>query len=109
MKKLYRSKYPIGEVLKNARESRGLSLIDVAKQMGCSYQQVSKYEQDVNSPSFGYLVDFTEKLSLDFSIFLPHSNVREYSPEIINILGVLSVESQGHLARFLKGVVHEIS
>ena len=41
-----------GRKLKEIREREGLTLQDVAKNCGVSYSTISKYESEINNPSY---------------------------------------------------------
>lgn len=60
----------LGARLRQARQLRGLSLPDVADEIGVSYQQLQKYEAGRNSLSVARLVLVAELLEIDPQSFL---------------------------------------
>lgn len=54
----------------NKRIDLGLSQVDVAKKMGVSFQQVSKFESLVNSPTLTFLVKYAMALDTTVDVLL---------------------------------------
>lgn len=60
----------LGARLRALREQRGLSLQDVASEIGVSYQQLQKYETGVNSLTVAKLLQITSLIGLEPSVVL---------------------------------------
>lgn len=65
----------LGARLRQARQARGLSLPDVAEELGVSYQQLQKYEAGRNSLSVARLMLVAELLDVDPQSFLAGEGV----------------------------------
>lgn len=59
----------IGERIKQARAAAGLSLRDLAEQVGVSAMAISKYERDENTPSSGVLLALAKVLHVRTEYF----------------------------------------
>lgn len=59
----------IGEKIKNARKSWGLSQIELAERLGISFQQIQKYEKGYTRISVMRLYQISEALGVDISHF----------------------------------------
>lgn len=66
----------LGERLKALRAKRGLSLADVAAEIGVSYQQMQKYEAGQNSLSVKRMLRIADLLVVD-----PHVVLKSVFPE----------------------------
>jgi len=60
----------IGRELRAARLAAGRSLTEVAGDLGCSYQQVQKYERGSNALTIAALLAFATSLGFDPVRFL---------------------------------------
>lgn len=56
------------------REEMGLTQSDVAKKMGVSFQQISKFEGLVNSPTLMFLTKYAKALDTTFDVLLRDVN-----------------------------------
>lgn len=54
----------------NRRIDMGYSQVDVAKKMGVSFQQISKFEGLVNSPTLTFLVKYAKALETSVDVLL---------------------------------------
>ena len=52
----------------NRRIDMGYSQVDVAKKMGVSFQQISKFEGLVNSPTLTFLVKYAKALETSVDV-----------------------------------------
>lgn len=59
----------IGEKIKNARKSWGLSQIELAERLGISFQQIQKYEKGSTRISVVRLFQISKALGIDISHF----------------------------------------
>ncbi len=65
----------IGERLKQARRAAGLSLRDLADQVGVSAMAISKYERDLDVPSSGVLLRLAHALGVKTEYFFRERSV----------------------------------
>lgn len=59
----------IGEKIKRARKSWGLSQMELAERLGISFQQIQKYEKGTTKISVIRLHQISEALGMDISLF----------------------------------------
>ncbi len=81
----------IGKTIRTMRQSRNLSLNDLAKELDLSYQQVQKYETGANRVGADTLYAIANILKTDANIFFPDFSLTEEG---------LSVEQAKLLARY---------
>lgn len=61
----------VSRQIRAARKSRSLTMQDIADKLGCSYQQVAKYETGFNRVSAGTLYEISEILDVPVARFFP--------------------------------------
>ncbi|OZS73295.1 XRE family transcriptional regulator [Providencia rettgeri] len=75
------NKYPpvihffIGNKIKQLRKEKGLTGEDLARCIGVSQQQVSRYEQGINCVNVDLLAKLSELFQVPVKIFIPSDNV----------------------------------
>jgi transcriptional regulator with XRE-family HTH domain len=60
----------IGENLRKTRKKKGISMAELGKLIGVSYQQIAKYEKGINTISFGRLLITCRILETDILQFV---------------------------------------
>jgi transcriptional regulator with XRE-family HTH domain len=70
----------IGERIKQARQMRGLSMRDLAHEIGVSAQSVSNYERGVNTPDSSMLLCLAQSLGVGAEFFIRPPRVMELTP-----------------------------
>ena len=68
--KMPKSEKTIGELIRQIRNSSGMSQMQLAEKIGISYQQVQKYEKGVNKLSLSRLKQISGALGEPASLFL---------------------------------------
>ncbi len=76
----------VGESLRAARLSSGLSQAELGKAMGLSFQQVQKYERGTNRISASMLVRASKATGVPVADFFPDADIDLKAKENVNIL-----------------------
>jgi transcriptional regulator with XRE-family HTH domain len=66
-----------GVRLTRAREQRGLSIAQLARQMGVDYMQISRYEKGQTLPSFDTAIRLTNALQVSLDLLVSGSEIPE--------------------------------
>lgn len=64
----YMGKGSVGEILRNIRKAKGMTLKDVANASGISESAISKYENDKRNPSIEAYFKLLEALGADLYV-----------------------------------------
>lgn len=75
----------VGERLRAARLTKGLSQIELGTAMNLSFQQVQKYERGINRISASMLVKASRALGVPVSDFFPDPDVQPTSRDAVDI------------------------
>ena len=79
----------VGRKIKEVRKHSKLTMIDLADQLGISYQQVQKYESGRNRVSAGVIFDIARMFKLPIGFFFPvHEYQPQYTPSPIDALAI---------------------
>ncbi|MEW6424498.1 MAG: XRE family transcriptional regulator [Bacillota bacterium] len=99
----------IGERLKLARRAAGLSLRELAANVGVTAQALSKYERGLDTPSSGVLLRLAEALGVKVEYFFRTRSVKLFLPTYRNNSnlrrkkeGAVLARVQGWLERYLE-------
>lgn len=82
----------LGERLKELRKQRGLTQQELAQQIGCSHQTISKYEKDENMEKI--------KVISSLSDFLGVSTDQLIKGTVSNKLGELSIDEERFISQY---------
>ncbi|KPA15293.1 XRE family transcriptional regulator [Candidatus Magnetomorum sp. HK-1] len=80
----------IGKIIQSVREDKGISLIHLANETGCSVESLEMIEKNESTPPVGTLLQISRALSLDSGFFLkapkdnPDSRVEAYQKRTAN-------------------------
>jgi transcriptional regulator with XRE-family HTH domain len=82
-----RSHKQIGVEIKRIREARGMSQMELAQQVGVSFQQIQKYEKGINRISVERIQQMARALGVSVNVFFEKEKIpmvsepsEEYSP-----------------------------
>lgn len=91
----------IGNLIRIARKTAGLSQMGLAERIGVSYQQVQKYEKGLSEISISRLSQIAHALNMPMSKFIPDDEKMMVS-ESISLYGTLSDDEVELLKLFRK-------
>jgi|Deesub1362B_J571_1020462.scaffolds.fasta_scaffold00100_19 transcriptional regulator with XRE-family HTH domain len=101
MKKSWNKK--LGEKIKELRKSRGISQMELAENLGISYQQIQKYEKGKSSLSAYRLYQIASFLNIPISFFFEEEkDLISENKEKYEILPSLNKEEKNLLKKFRK-------
>ncbi len=72
--------YFAAEQLRLARAYRNMPLQKLADQIGCSYQQIAKYENAENRMTLGVLAKLSDALDISIVCFFPDKYTKKEAP-----------------------------
>ena len=87
-----------GQLLKEARKARGLTQMELSEKIGVSYQQVQKYENDVDRISVDRLKQIARAVGVPVSTFFSADS--EMTAESPALYGKLTDDEQDLLQLF---------
>ena len=110
----------IGQRLRLRRKLLGMSQVELARQVGFTFQQLQKYELGRNSINVKRLYDFSIRLQVPFTYFLDgyaddqaHMPLAELSTQAIHLVqdysSIPSVKVRNSIAAFVREVAKEAS
>lgn len=91
----------IGNLIRIARKTAGLSQMELAERIGISYQQIQKYEKGMSEISISRLSQIADALHMPLNRFIP-DNEKMMVSESQGIYGTLSDEEIEFLRYFRK-------
>ncbi len=90
----------IGQIIRDARLSSGMSQMQLAEKIGISYQQVQKYERGASELTLTRLHQMAEALQIPVGSFLHGDNL--VVSEVRTVYGKLSGDEETLLRLFRK-------
>ena len=99
----------VSENLKRIRQSKGMSLDQVAEQTGVSKSMLAQIEKGTANPSIGVLGKITSGLRIEFQRLIdpPRVDYALISPDDTVTDGVLTVECHDHVQEIHRGQVYK--
>ena len=91
----------VGALIRQRRETLGLTQTDLARRCGVTFQQIQKYERGSNRVSFGRLVQIAEGLSIPPAWFFEGLNLDDADHEPAAIADALNTADGRRIAQVL--------
>ena len=94
-----------GEILRQLRLTSGLSLKEVGRILGVSYQQVQKYESGINRIPLTTLPDLCDLFGVSAEVFIGGSRTREVDDDVVAVNLAMQAIPSKDLRRKIRQVV----